>query len=278
MSQQIPIPTVHLLPILDAKLIGLLRSLTPEEWFSPTLASKWLVKDIAAHLLDGNVRTLSLSRDKLPLQPTSPINSYKELVDYLNELNAVWVKGSQRISPPLLIELLEITGRQYCEYMSTLDPFDDAIFSVAWAGETVSKNWFHIAREYTEKFHHQQQIRDAVNKPGLMTRELFYPFIDTFLQGLPHTYRNVTANVSTTIQVTITTAIGGDWFLTRQNDSWQLAKQAEYTPTASVSIDPDTAWKLFSKGMTPAQAMEKVQISGDSTLAEKALQMISVMA
>jgi hypothetical protein len=277
MLQQIPIPTVHLLPILDTKLLELLRSLTPEEWFTPTLASKWLVKDIAAHLLDGNVRTLSLNRDKLSLQPTSPINSYKELVDYLNELNAVWVKASQRISPPLLIELLEITGPAYCDYMATLDPFDDAIFSVAWAGETVSKNWFHIAREYTEKFHHQQQIREAVNKPGLMTRELFYPFIDTFLQGLPHTYRNVTASDQTTIQVTITTSIGGDWFLTRQNDSWQLSKQAS-PPTASVAIDPDTAWKLFSKGMTPAKAMEQVHITGDTVLAEKALQMISVMA
>jgi hypothetical protein len=274
----VPIPTVHLLPILDTKLIELLRSLTPEEWFKPTIASKWLVKDIAAHLLDGNVRTLSLDRDKMPLQPTSPINSYRELVDYLNELNAVWVKASQRISPSLLTELLEITGQHYSRYMATLDPFDDAIFSVAWAGETVSKNWFHIAREYTEKFHHQQQIREAVNKPGLMTKELFYPFIDTFLQGLPHTYRNVAAAEHTTIQVTITTSIGGDWFLTRQKDSWQLSKQTTHTPSAFVAIDPDTAWKLFSRGMIPAKAKELVQLSGDMALAEKALQMISVMA
>lgn len=272
------IQTVHLFPILDARLFELLRSLTPDEWYRPTIASRWLVKDIAAHLLDGNVRTLSLDRDKMPLQPTSPINGYRELVDYLNELNAVWVKASQRISPPLLIELLEITGRQYCTYMATLDPFDDAIFSVAWAGETVSKNWLHIAREYTEKFHHQQQIRDAVNKPGLMTKELYYPFIETFLQGLPHTYRNVEAVEGTTIQVTITTAIGGDWFLTRQNDGWMLSKETMRIPAASIAIDPGTAWKLFSKGMTPTQARVNVQLRGDELLGEKALQMISVMA
>ncbi|MEJ7682555.1 MAG: hypothetical protein WKG06_32810 [Segetibacter sp.] len=28
-----------------------------------------------------------------------------------------------------------------------------------WAGEKKSKNWFHIAREYTEKWHHQMSSR-----------------------------------------------------------------------------------------------------------------------
>ena len=69
MQQEIPIPTVHLFPIIDQKLIELLQSLTPEDWERPTIAKKWRVKDIAAHLLDGNIRTLSLSRDKHLLVP-----------------------------------------------------------------------------------------------------------------------------------------------------------------------------------------------------------------
>jgi hypothetical protein len=35
---------------------------------------------------------------------------------------------------------------------------------VAWAGEAESKNWFHVARDYSEKWHHQQQIREAVSQ------------------------------------------------------------------------------------------------------------------
>jgi hypothetical protein len=161
--------------------------------------------------------------------------------------------------------------------MAAADPFADAIFSVAWAGEEISKNWFHIAREYTEKVHHQLQIRDAVGKPGLMTKELFYPFIDTFMCALPHTYRNVQANNDTTIQVTVTTDIGGDWYLSRINNQWRLSK--EYTkPGASISIDPDTAWKLFTKGVSPDEAKQKAIIQGDKELASVALQMIAVMA
>jgi uncharacterized damage-inducible protein DinB len=57
------IETVHLFPLLDAKLIELLRSLSPDDWNKPTVARLWTVKDVAAHLLDGNLRMLSRARD-----------------------------------------------------------------------------------------------------------------------------------------------------------------------------------------------------------------------
>jgi len=37
--------------------------------------------------------------------------------------------------------------------------------AVDWAEEMESKNWMAIAREYTEKWLHQQQIRDAIQQP-----------------------------------------------------------------------------------------------------------------
>ena len=50
------ISVTHLFPVLDDLLLQLLRSLTPDEWNAPTIARLWKVKDIAAHLLDGNIR------------------------------------------------------------------------------------------------------------------------------------------------------------------------------------------------------------------------------
>jgi hypothetical protein len=278
METPVPIQTVHLFPALDAKLLDLLRSLNEEEWHYPTIAKKWLVRDIAAHLLDGNLRTLSFSRDKYLLKPSEPNKGYQELVEYLNELNAVWVKAARRLSPGIILQLLELTGPAYCDHMKKLDPFDNAIFSVAWAGEEVSSNWFHIAREYTEKFIHQQQIRDAVQKPGIMTRDFFYPFIETFLQALPYTYRFVKSDPGVTVQVKITTESGGDWYLTRLDDGWNLGKEKKGNIKSIVSIDPDTAWKLFSKGITAAEAGSKLSISGNQELGEPVLQMVSVMA
>lgn len=275
---EVPIPTLHLFPTLDAKLIELVQSLTSEEWSQPTLAKQWTVKDIASHLLDGNIRMISIVRDGYMSKPSGPIESYQDLVRYLNQLNADWVNATRRMSPAVLIELLRATGNEYCEQLKKLKPFEPAMFSVAWAGQAESPNWFHIAREYTEKWHHQQQIRDAVKKPGIMNREFFYPLIDTFMQALPHTYRSVQAELSTVIKVTVTTETGGEWFLERGAEKWLLTKTHSKYIQAEVTLDPDTAWKLFTKGMSPAEAEQKVKFSGNIKLGKPVLSMLSVMA
>lgn len=101
----------------------------------------------------------------------------------------------KRVSPTILIDLLESSGKEYIEHLATLPPFENARFSVAWAGQDASPNWFHIAREYTEKFLHQQQIRDAVNKPGILTAEFFGTFMEIVIQAFPHAFRNMEAEV-----------------------------------------------------------------------------------
>jgi uncharacterized protein (TIGR03083 family) len=272
------IHTKHLFPILDDMLIDLLQSLTKEEWNKPTIAKQWTVKDIAAHLLDTNLRTLSFGRDGHQLAPDTLIKNYSDLVSYLNKLNADWVKAAKRLSTTVLIDLLKNSGREFCDFMQSADLDSEAVFSVAWAGEASSKNWFHIAREYTEKFIHQQQIRDAVNKPALITKELFHPFIDTFMRALPHTYRNTPAKEGTVVAVTISSEAGGTWFLKRNSADWSLVSEQEEKLSAHVIINPSTAWKLFSKGISPTQARAAIMIEGDEELGAVALTMISVMA
>lgn len=268
---------VDLLPVLDKKLIELLESLSPEDWHKQTVAKLWKVKDGVAHLLDTNIRVLSSLRDQHRAE-TPTIDSYQGLVDYLNGLNADWVKAMKRVSPAMLIYLHKATGPLYCEYYKSLNPQDEAGFPIAWAGEQVSKNWKHIAREYTEKWLHQQQIREAVNKPGLMTKEFFYPFMDTLMLGLPHTFRDIAAPERTTIQVTITTDIGGSWFLTKWIDSWILEKITPAKVDSEVQISPDIAWKLFSKSIRPEVIGNDIIITGNQNLGKVVLSMVSVMA
>ncbi len=272
------IHTVHLFPVLDSHLISLLRSLKPEDWNRPTVAKLWTVKDVASHLLDGNCRMLSMIRDGHQVPPDREINSYESLVGFLNQLNADWVTATRRLSPRLLTDLLEITGREYSHIMSTLDLQAPAPFAVSWAGENSSVNWFHIAREYTEKFHHQQQIRDAVSDEGIMTRKLFYPFIDTLMRGLPHACRTVHPSSPKIIQVHVETEIGGDWFLTFRENSWHLSSDASGSPHATLVIPPGIAWKLFTKGLSSRDAEKNCTLSGETELLYPVLNMVSVMA
>lgn len=166
----IPIPTLHLFPVLDQKLTAFLRSLPKQAWNHPTRAKLWTVKDIAAHLLDGNLRHISLLRDKYVSETPGELHSYQELLNYLNRLNSDWVTAWKRVSPEILILLLEQTGKTFFECLQTLDLHADAAFPVAWAGHSKSPNWFHIAREYTEKWHHQQQIREACGETTELLR------------------------------------------------------------------------------------------------------------
>ncbi len=271
------IQTQHLFKPLDTKLIELLRSLSDEDWNKPTIAPLWTVKDIAAHLLDTNIRALS-SADNYRPKPKVEIKSYQDLVDYLNKLNADWVTACKRLSPQILTELLEITGKKYSAHMMNADMNIQAPISVAWAGEEHSINWFHIAREFTEKWHHQQQIRDAVGKPGIMTREFFYPVMDTFMRAIPHRYRDVHAAENTVIKIIVSTEIGGEWFLIRNNNTWQLTTVEIEHADASIILEPDTAWKLFTKGIKPELAKSTSIISGNEQLIDPALKLIAVMA
>jgi len=274
---EIPIKTIHLFPKLDQKLIGLLRSLQQEEWQYPTLAKQWTVKDVASHLLDGNLRLLSMVRDNFFGNTPKGVNSYQDLVGFLNGLNADWVLATKRLSPRVIISLLDQTGAEYHEILKSLDPFATSIFSVAWAGEAESKNWFHIAREYTEKWHHQQQIREAVGKQGIMDREFYFPLIDTLMQALPHAYRNTVSSENTHVRVIVTTEVGGSWSIIRLNNMWKLSS-SEIPTTAEIILDPSTAWKLFTKGISGVEAKSKIQFAGDEQLCKPILSMLSVMA
>lgn len=275
-QKAIPIEVVSLLPVLNDKLISLLGSLTPADWAKPTVAKLWTVKDVIAHLLDGNIRMLSLLRDNYYGEKHDIANG--TLLGFLNDLNADWVKAMKRVSPQMLILLHEATGYAYCEYYASLDPFARSPFSVDWTGETASLNWMHIAREYTEKWLHQQQVRDAIGDAGLMTKELFYPFINIFMLALPYTYRNVHAIDGTAIRISIPGEIGGKWNLVKSGDKWVLDNDDSREPVSEVVIEADTAWRLFSKSIRPGDVKENIKIYGDRQLGEVALTMVSVMA
>lgn len=274
-------PTTALLLIeqLDDLLIELLQSLSPADWEVPTVARQWAVKDVAAHLLDGNLRGLSAGRDGYFGEKPVGVNSYEQLVAYLNRLNMDWTRAMRRVSPALLVQLLQITAPLYRQHLQSLPPEAPAVFGVAWAGQHSSPNWLHIAREYTEKFLHQQQIRDALNRPGLLVSAYFTPFMDTCLYALPHTLRAVQAADGTLVCLQITGAVVGQWQVQYwQQSGWQVALHATEPPTTVVRIDADAAWKLISKSWRPADAAPYIQITGNEALGRRALEMVAFMA
>lgn len=271
-----PILVVPLFPQVLDSLLVLLASLSAEEWEKPTVCAGWSVKDVATHLLGIEVSILSRKRDGYS-SDTAPIRNPDELLALVNELNTSWVQAARRMSPRLLCDLLRFTGEQVCDYFRSLDPY--ALGGpVSWAGPDPAPVWLDLAREYTERWHHQQHIRDAVGKPGLKEPEFFAPVLEAFVRALPHTFRDVEAAEGTLFALTISGESGGQWFLLRENGCWNLVVDLPHQPQAQVIIDQDVAWRLFTKGLSPGQASAQATVSGNQALALKALDMVSIIA
>jgi uncharacterized protein (TIGR03083 family) len=239
-----PVEPVYLLerfPGLHQELMSLLRGLDEADWFRPTACALWSVKDIVAHLLDTALRRLSSGRDDFTPAPAGGLTGYTDLVAHLNRLNAEWISAARRLSPPVLMDLMEVTAAQLHTFFGSLDPHARAQFGVAWAGEDSSPVWFDIGREYTERWLHQQQIREAVGAPGLLGRDWLYPALDIFMRALPHTYRAVQAEPGRSIHFAIRGEAGGDWTLRRQPQGWTLFTGHDDRGASRVSLDQETA-------------------------------------
>jgi uncharacterized protein (TIGR03083 family) len=274
-----PLFTVDLFPVLHMRQMQVLHSLPPEAWDLPTACAGWSVKDVALHLLAGSMNRLSQGRDGgPPLRNFRDVKDNAGLVAAINEANAEWVTAAQQIPVPLIIDQLAINDAELYEYFASLPPFGQNGPAVAWAGDTHSPNWFDIAREYTEKWLHQQHIREAVGQPVLAERRFLHPVLDTFMRALPHTYRAVEAADGTALTIEITGEAGGAWSLLREAGWWRLYSGATPEPAATARLDQDTAWRLFTRGMSAEAAGERLVVEGDAALGRRVLRMVAIMA
>ena len=269
------IRVVHLFSPLLAALLALLAELSDDDWRRPTACAGWSVKDVAAHMLAGDFGNLSRQRDGWP-SGIAP-RSAEDLVRQINAHNERWVGAARFVSPRVLRGLLEVTGPQVCAYFASLDPSATGEV-VSWAGPDPAPVWLDLAREYTERWHHQQHIRDAVGRPGLREPRFFAPVLAAFVHALPVTYGDVGAEPGTVVALTITGPAGGRWTLRRERTAWVLGAGASGGAAAEVVIDEDTAWRLFTNGVDRARAADAVAITGDRRLGATLLDAVAIIA
>lgn len=275
-----PIQTLSLFPEERAALLAVLADLTPEQWAAPTVCAGWSVKDIAAHLLGDDLGLLSGRRDGFRSPDGQGVNfdQWDELIAFINRQNATWVAAMRRLSPRVLIDLLRITGEQTQALFESLDP--QALGgTVNWVSSLPGPAWMEMAREYTERWTHQQHIRDAVNQPGLKDRRMFGPVLDAFSRALPRAYETVAAAPGTTVVCAITGPAGESWALVYERHGWvQFVHEAGDPPAHStVTLDQETAWRLFTRGIGREAALGQVVISGDHELGLHLLDTVSML-
>lgn len=275
------IETLHLFPKLTEEFLKLLRELEADDWLKPSPINGRTVKDLVSHLIDGSLRNISLQRDNFMDNSNAPnIKSYDDLINYIQKLNKDWMIVSRRLSPEILIDLLEYSDKKFYDFIKTKKPNEKAVFSVDWAGETESENWFDIAREYTEKWHHQMQIRLALNKPILLSTEYSAPLYNTFMLALPHLYRDfIDYENGTKIKISLTGNLSKSWVIERQTDKWGFINSESDNIHTSVEIPDDIAWIIFTNTDRDKEKYKtKIKIKGDKSIGLKLLDFTTVMS
>lgn len=270
-----PYLVADLFPEMRAELIRILESLDDQQWNSPTACEGWSVRDVALHILGDDVGLLSNMRDHDGRH--GKFDTLKELIAFINHQNEVWVQATRRMSRHLLISMLKSTGEQWAEFLMTIDPHALA-GPIGWTGNDADPMWLHIARELTEYWMHHQHICEALGIESLKEARFVHPVLKTFVHALPQTYRAVDAPVDTLIRLLIAGQGGGEWHIIRETTAWKLYAGSDLEPTSTVIMDTDTAWHLFTKGISGKAARAQTQIEGSQSLGEVMLNTVAILA
>ena len=215
-------------------------------------------------------------RDRYHL-PVGVIAGLPELVAFIQEDNRRFMAGMRRVSPGILVELIQKYDPILAELLESLEPAAPGL-GVAWAGEEVSQNWFDVAREYTEKWHHQQQLRDATGRAPLYGPELLVPVLETFARGLPFAYRTHGSPDKTVISVVVTGSVSLAWTLRRGQAGWSLFACADPAASTTIEVSADLAWRIWTKSVSREVALRGIHVAGDPADAAPLIDFVAIMA
>ncbi|MEW2530846.1 maleylpyruvate isomerase family mycothiol-dependent enzyme [Streptomyces sp. NPDC047071] len=291
-----PIDARPLFAAEHAELLATLRALEPADWRREAVPG-WTVRDLAAHLVGDCYGRLARDRDRHEGGPRPAPGETLEA--FIHRLNQEWVDAWARVSPAALIDTLDLVGAQVARLFATAD-LDAASLGVSWAGADPAPMWLDCAREFTEFWTHRQQLRHAVGQESDPEPRALALVLDTFMRALPHTLRHTEAPVGTRVQVRVGGPSGGTWTATAtglgEAGGWSLALPDAVTgerdarkatagseepdtreADAVVELDAETAWRLCTRGVSPAAALAHARTEGDRQLVEAAGQIVSVV-
>jgi uncharacterized protein (TIGR03083 family) len=253
-------------------LLAILDALEPDDWWRGTPCPAWTVHDLVLHVLAGDFGVLSILRDhhEAPLPSGSDV-SLAEAIDDLNPgglgvppEKTAWVRAAGgRLSPRMLRGLLTWAGEETHHFFAAVAYDAPTRMGVSWAGAPPSPHVLEVARQYTERWLHQQQLREAVGRGPLTDPILNRVLLQALAHCLPVAYDDTPAPDGTTVRLEITDFPTLTIVLRRHATGWRLvAARGVVDPECTVAAPGEPLWRAWTTNGTRGDLRAAATVAG----------------
>jgi uncharacterized protein (TIGR03083 family) len=243
-------------------LLGVIDALGPDAWGRPTPCPGWTVHDLVLHLLGDDLGVLSILRDG----HAAPLPAGASLAEAIDTLNDAWVRAAAgRFSPRMLRDVLAWSGDETHRFFAAEAWDAPSAMGVSWAGTAPSPHVLEVAREYTERWLHQQQLRETLGYQTLRDPILTRVLLHSLTHCLPVAYAATGAPEGTTVRLGVTdfpTLVVG---LRRERRAWRLVPGGEVREPDCLVVAPgEPLWRAWTTNGTPAELRAAATVEGSA--------------
>jgi uncharacterized protein (TIGR03083 family) len=247
-----------------ARLSELLATFDRADWDRPSPCPGWSVLGLCRHLVGDDLGFLSRHRDGHHGTPGPEWVGEAEFIAWLDDLQAEWVRAARRLSPRVVVGLLDWAGPQIAQTMRGEDP-RALTASVSWAGTGPVPAWLDQVRELSEYWTHRQQLLQALGRPSDLRADLAGPVLDGLRWAYPFRLGQVRAQCGDTVTISISGPVAVTWQLVATTTGWEYREEPGPRVVASLGMTTEQAWRLLTSNLPPAERA-RLAASGDETV------------
>lgn len=245
-------------------LLSILDALAADDWQQGTPCPGWTVHDLALHLLGDDFGVLSILRDGhgAPL----PAHSAVSLAEAIDELNESWIRaGAGRLSPRMLRGLLSWSGDETHHFFAAVAYDAPSPMGVSWAGASPSPHVLEVARRYTERWLHQQQLREATSRGPLTDPILTRVLVQALAHCLPVAYADTPAPAGAAVRFEVTDFPTLRIGLRREGTGWRLVPGREVSEAdCTIAAPAEPLWRAWTTNGAAAELRAAATVQGSA--------------
>jgi uncharacterized protein (TIGR03083 family) len=250
----------HLFALERSRLLDLLADIEAEDWLLSTPCPGWSVLGLCCHLLGDDLGWLARQRDGHH-GTVPPMLDALGFAAWLDRVQDEWVQATRRLSPRLVVGLLEWTGSQVVEAMGKQDP-SAPHGSVSWASSEPVPVWLDQIREVSEQWIHRQQLRQALDLPTDLRADLAAPVLDGLRWAYPHQLAAVNAAAGATVTVAIRGPLERSWHFVNTSGGWRDRAEPASPTIAVLDLESEQAWRLLTNNLAE-EDQGQIRVDGD---------------